>query len=69
MRHYTSSRIEGMINWIVQKVGKRWHVDIGKPKKSPRKICRVVVRPEDTAKLLVENTLNLLPENKNQDGY
>jgi len=69
MRHYTSSRIESMINWIVQKVSKRWHVDIRKPKKSPREICRVVVSPEDTTKLLIENTLDLLPENKKQNGF
>jgi hypothetical protein len=69
MRHYTSPRIESMIDWIIQKVGKTWHVDISKSKKSSREICRVMVSPKDTAKLFVENTLDLLPENKNQNGY
>jgi hypothetical protein len=28
-----------------------------------------MVSPKDTAKLFVENTLDLLPENKNKNGY
>lgn len=57
-----------MVDWIIQKVGKTWHVDISKSKKPSREIRRVMVSPKDTAKLFVENTFDLLPENKNENG-
>ena len=54
-------RVEGKVLRIQQNVGQGGGVDVGEASQAPEKVSRVVVRPEQTAKVGVEDGLGVFP--------
>ena len=54
-------RVEGKVLRVQQNVGQGGGVDVGEASQAPEKVSRVVVRPEQTAKVGVEDGLGVFP--------
>ena len=57
MRESTTSRVECIIQGVVQQVDDVRHVDVSKTIQSAGEVGGVVKRPKDASKLLVEDML------------
>jgi hypothetical protein len=65
VRHDASPRVKGVGNRVMHQITDVRCVNVGKSKKSSRKIAWVLVGAENASKLGVENSFGLLAENLN----
>lgn len=60
VRHDTTARIESVAGRVAKEIRDRAHVDVGETEEPPGEVSRIVVGAKDRAKLLVEDTLDLI---------
>lgn len=56
-----ATREEGVLEVVVEQTADGGHVDVGKAREAAGEVGGVVVRPEETPKLTVEDVLGLSP--------
>lgn len=64
-----ATRIERVLQVVVEQAANRGHVDVCKAREAAGEICRVVIRAEQAAKLTVEHVLRLRPATSRARRY